>query len=563
MIDSDAPDSFDTTIIPPLDEVDMVPEPAASQPSRTHSTASQAASSQGSIGDFIARADDDHVLKRTPFRPSVPPRFEEPQLRMPTVETQSNPRRRRPGPREEQRGHVHFTEERHPKDTWLSAAGNAGGDFVLETAKFAIDIVVNAIKWTKKPLSILLALYMLLGLWTVVSNMVTRSVLVSLQPLCRVPGAGLLNMPFCERWRADPPPFSSDATDPSRVEFDDLMGVQSQFEQVLERSVDGVGLPLEMRRSETSVRDLRTLVRYSELPHKDELLQELDGFVQVAGQAARDLQYFNTHVGSAVDAVISINRWTARYIDELAETQRELTGGLVSSASGSVLSILPAPLDTWTAWALSPFQPALTFDERLLVERYVENTAMVSERISTLIVEAQALLGVLLRAEDYLDGMHDVVTRQNAKVREQKNDVLANIWTHFGANQRELGSYREQLYLLQRVGGQRRSAVDHVKNLIYDLEKMQAELGDLRDKVAAPGAIAGVVGDGSARGGAGGWRVRGLPLSVHIETINGGVERLEDARRRLRGQEDDKVREVLARARAGKPVEEMVREIAG
>ncbi len=38
-----------------------------------------------------------------------------------------------------------------------------------------------------------------------------------------------------------------------------------------------------------------------------------------------------------------------------------------------------------------------------------------------------------------------------------------------------------------------------------------------------------------------------IPLSIHIETINRGVERLDHARRRLKEIEDDRVREVLAR----------------
>jgi len=155
-----------------------------------------------------------------------------------------------------------------------------------------------------------------------------------------------------------------------------------------------------------------------------------------------------------------------------------------------------------------------------------------------------------------------VATRQNARVRAQRSDVLANVWTLFGANRRELGSVRDQLVLLEQVGRHRRTATEHVKNLIHDLEKMQAELMDLRERVAAPGVLVAAADDGQSRGRGQpkGWPVKGVPLSVHIETINSGVERLEGARRRMRGQEDEKVREVLARA--GR-MDDDVREIGG
>lgn len=54
----------------------------------------------------------------------------------------------------------------------------------------------------------------------------------------------------------------------SPVEFDEMMKVQAKFEEVLESSADSVALPLDMKRGEASIRDLRQLVRYSSLRAK-------------------------------------------------------------------------------------------------------------------------------------------------------------------------------------------------------------------------------------------------------------------------------------------------------
>ncbi|KAG7124712.1 hypothetical protein HYQ44_001897 [Verticillium longisporum] len=316
------------------------------------------------------------------------------------------------------------------------------------------------------------------------------------------------------------------------VEFDDLMNVQASFEQVLERSADGVSLPMEMKRSESSIRDLRTMVRYSELPARDELVFHFDEYIATARQTASDLQKFNTHVGSAVDSVISINHWTSRYLDALDAS----TAAADADSAGTGLAV-------WTSWLFAPFQPAtVPFDERALLDKYIEHTALVSDRIAGLIVEAQAVLRLLTRAEDHLSLIYDVVTRSHRSVRDSRDDVLWTLWSLVGANNRRISDLNGQLRLLRAVDTQRSQAVSQVSALVVELEKIEAGLGDLRDRVAEPGLARSAIGPGPGLGDRG-----AIPLSVHVETIDRGVDRLEEARRRIRDAEDDKVREALAR----------------
>lgn len=126
-----------------------------------------------------------------------------------------------------------------------------------------LEVLGGALGVLKKPLSYFLAIWLLFGLLVVVRNLVTTSIYASLSPVCRMPGASLLNLPFCPAYRVDtthgPPPS---------VEFDQLMAVQSKFEEVLEESAGSVSLPLDMKRGEASIRDLRQLVRYSQLHSK-------------------------------------------------------------------------------------------------------------------------------------------------------------------------------------------------------------------------------------------------------------------------------------------------------
>jgi hypothetical protein len=126
-----------------------------------------------------------------------------------------------------------------------------------------LEVLGGALKVLKTPLSYFLAIWLLFGLLIMVRNFVTTSIYASMSPICRIPGASFLNLPFCPVYSAD-----SRHGHPPSVEFDQLMAVQSKFEEVLEESAGSVSLPLDMKRGEASIRDLRQLVRYSQLHAK-------------------------------------------------------------------------------------------------------------------------------------------------------------------------------------------------------------------------------------------------------------------------------------------------------
>ena len=139
---------------------------------------------------------------------------------------------------------------------------------VLDTAiaytgnmlRWSLDVLGGALRVLKTPITYILALWLLFGLGVLVRNLVTSSVYASLSPICRIPGASFLDLPFCPVHKVD-----SKNGSPPPVEFDQLMSVQSKFEEVLEETAGGVSLPMDMKRGEASIRDLRQLVRYSQL----------------------------------------------------------------------------------------------------------------------------------------------------------------------------------------------------------------------------------------------------------------------------------------------------------
>jgi hypothetical protein len=562
MVEGGENDSFDTSIL--HDDEDFITSSGSQQ------TGSQPFSIGGSqpwsiggsqddnIENFLIKAEDDEqVLLRTPFRPSIPKevrqssrddlrhRSPEPEFYMPRVDVDSPRRastrssmtvrasdppptppqlRRRQGGAtgsHENQWRARGGEKRRTHEEQASLGGRASTSLsaaLLEILSWVFRIFGLALRYAQKPLAILVSLYITFGGVIMLQNMANKSLHASLSPLCSIPGVSWMDLPFCP----DPGPEKGAGKRRKQpVEFDGLMDIQDQFEHVLEKAAQGVSLPVEMKRSEASIRDLRTMVRYSGLNEKEELVLEFDSFIDTARTASNDLQKFNTHVGSAVDWVISMNRWTSRHLDSLdGHNHNNEKGGLIG---------------VWTNWIFAPFQPAV-FSERHLLDRYVEHTALVSDKIGGLILEAQEVLRTLSKAEGQLGTIHDFVHRTQKMVQSRKDEILWTLWTLVGANNRHLDNLNTQLSLLKRVNAQRIDAVKQVNDLIMELEKIQAGLGDLRDRVAEPGLVRGAVD---------------VPLSVHIETINRGVDRLEAARSRIRAVENDRIREVLARGKEG------------
>jgi len=390
--------------------------------------------------------------------------------------------------------------------------GDQTMNLFLQVAGWLLDILGNALTTIKKPISWVLAVYLLAGLGMVLQNLLTSSIYTALSPICRIPGMSLLHLPICEYTSPglDTPTISSTS---APVEFDALMNTQSHFEDIMSESAAGVSLPMDMKRSETSIRDLRQIVRYSQLASRNELVLEFDGFIETARMASYDLQKFNSHVGRGVDIVLSTARWTQRVLDDM--DVKQVSRGVIPSFFQDTL--------------LAPFKP-VQFTEHRLLDQYIKHTRIVSDEIERLIDEAQALLLVLQNLEDRLEVIHSVAMHDNIAAQASKDEILTHLWTFLGGNRAKLGKYNNQLTLLRQVGQYRKVAWAHVTATILTLQRMGTELEELRTRVGSAELLR---------------EHKEIPLSVHIESIRLGVERLEEGRTRARELEQKHVRRIV------------------
>lgn len=363
-----------------------------------------------------------------------------------------------------------------------------------------LGVLSLAFTIVKPILTIVLAFWLL----SYLARYALRSTMTqSMSPICNIPGVSNF-IPFCSTMKAAGP-----------VEFDQLMTVQSAFEDVLASSAVGQNLPLDMKRSEASIRDLRVVVQYSQLPSRNELGFELTGFIDTARQAAGDLTKFNSRIGRAVDQVLSTNRWTLSVLDGAVEKQ---------NSQGSVERFLANTV-------FSPFQNA-QWSEDLLLQQYLRHTGAVEEQIQSLILEAQALLAILQNLEDRIEVIYSIAKRDGIAVKDSRDKLFLDLWTWVGGNRSSMKKHDEQLDLLGQLDVYRKTAWAHVTGTLLKLQSIAADLEDLRDRVAAPDLLA-------AR--------KDIPLRMHIENIQLGLDRLESQRMKVKGVEAQTQRRVLDR----------------
>jgi hypothetical protein len=160
------------------------------------------------------------------------------------------------------------------------------------TLRYLFDIFSTAIKLLRRPLYFIVFLWML----SFIITRVQHTLWSAFGPLCYLPG--LHSSRLCRA----PDSVGTSRGRPRWADYPKLIDVQSTtFEHLLDESVGGSGLSLEIKKAEMATTDLVTLVRVSNLHSRDTLGDTLVEFVDDAKKAGRGLQKLTSKIGGAVD----------------------------------------------------------------------------------------------------------------------------------------------------------------------------------------------------------------------------------------------------------------------
>jgi hypothetical protein len=221
---------------------------------------------------------------------------------------------------------------------------------------------------------------------------------------------------------------------------------------------------------------------------------------------SRQISRFGSKVGGVVDKFLAVDAYAIRTLNGIQEAQAE-----ADKANGGL-----------SATFLWPFQERYdaAAAERQVLATFLQAASIMDAAIQQLIQEAETALQGLEELENSLETVENIIHQESGTIKEQQREALAQIWTYLGGNRNKLAIYESHLYLLKNTGVFKKRALSFVTKSLVQLQTMQSNLMELRDRVAEPGLV--------------GVEAPQIPLEVHIESIRKGVERLSDGMSRAK-----------------------------
>jgi len=283
-----------------------------------------------------------------------------------------------------------------------------------------------------------------------------------------------------------------------------LLKIQgSSFETLLHESIGGSALAMEVKKAEMATRDLGSRVRVSDLRTKDLLARTLDDFVRDAKKTGRGLQSLTSKIYGSVDRIMAVNEYALSIIEE----------------SAAPVSIIFSALARFSGFSLSKAE---------VKDAFLVTMDALSRTMERLILETEESYNDLERLEDNLSLFHEMVLREDTSIQVDKDNVLSEVWTILGQNDRKLKRIDKNEVLLKNLSVYRKQALKQVVAIQQTLGWLSADLDELRTSVAAPGVVGGEV-----------------PVEVHMKGIQAGLEQLKRGQITAKLRDEEMRRKVL------------------
>lgn len=167
--------------------------------------------------------------------------------------------------------------------------------------------------------------------------------------------------------------------------------------------------------------------------------------------------------------------------------------------------------------------------DQVIAQTFDQAMSVLSINMERLILEAEQCLHNLNDLEEQLVTLHQMTAREDTSISAAKSDLLENLWTRLGGNRKSLRNFDHHLTTLKEMAFYRQQAFVHVVAAMQTLQAMSDDMEDMRDRVAAPD-LAGAK----------------IPVEVHIQSIQVGLDRLRQGRMVAKRLEEDAVRSALA-----------------
>ncbi len=144
---------------------------------------------------------------------------------------------------------------------------------------------------------------------------------------------------------------------------------------------------------------------------------------------------------------------------------------------------------------------------------------VLSSEVACVMLEATTTASKLDSLEEKLYVLRTLCEEELIITNAAIGDLLSELWTVLGGNRAKRQGLEHQVDILQNVDWYRSVSMAHVVATTHTLLAMEAELGQLRDKLTAPEVPEDVI-----------------PLEVHIASIQRSANRINEGKLKIRGE---------------------------
>ena len=111
---------------------------------------------------------------------------------------------------------------------------------------------------------------------------------------------------------------------------------------------------------------------------------------------------------------------------------------------------------------------------------FEEGMVLIKDVLRGTILTAQAVLMSLDNLEARLSVLGDIAIREGLVTAKAHDELLAELWTFFGANQAELAHFARTLEVLQHLGSYKHSSMRYILAMIEAVEALQVDAEQTR-----------------------------------------------------------------------------------
>lgn len=294
------------------------------------------------------------------------------------------------------------------------------------------------------------------------------------------------------------------------VDFPALMKIQGDsMDVLLEESVGMAAVGWDLKQSEMAASDLITLIKISDLTSRSLLADALEDLLIKAKFAAKSLRRLDSSVNFATDrsvfSLVHSSSDTHEFVSILAVNDHALNT-LAAAAERHFLG----SSDLASPEARVSIQRSFTF----ALDKFVD-------RLSNVFIQCEGVLMLFDELDRGLGVIHEIVSRERITLTEERDDLLAALWTFLGGNKAKLRALNNHLVLLLGLSKYRSKAFAHVHRTMQAVAQMQEDVAHLRNETVLVAVGAPVI-----------------DMRLQLASLRAGIARLAEGRARTKVKAD-------------------------